>query len=71
MMTHADYAALGLQAPTIRCDPPVGPPDVASVIERAAAQCPDDEALVDSNTRYSFSALDGACLLYTSPSPRD
>lgn len=57
MMKDDEYAALGLQAPPARVDPPAGPRDVASLIERAAARCPDDEALVDATRRYSFGQL--------------
>ncbi|HMO75627.1 MAG TPA: class I adenylate-forming enzyme family protein [Sphingopyxis sp.] len=59
-MTEEEYAALGLQAPSARIDPPGAPRDVAGLIARAAAQCPDDEALVDSRGSYSFRELDAA-----------
>lgn len=57
IMTEEEYAALGLQAPPVRIDPPGAPRDVAGLIERAAAQCPDDEALVDSQRAYDFRTL--------------
>ncbi len=56
-MTEEDYAALGLRAPAARIDPPGAPRDVASLIARAAAQCPDEEALVDAAGAYSFRGL--------------
>ncbi|MEZ5708307.1 MAG: class I adenylate-forming enzyme family protein [Blastomonas sp.] len=56
-MTEEDYAALGLKAPPARIDVPGMPGDVASLIERAAAKCPDDEALVDARRSYSFREL--------------
>lgn len=57
IMTEEDYAALGLQAPPARIDPPGAPRDVAGLIDRAATLCPDDEALVDATGRYDFRAL--------------
>lgn len=56
-LSDADYEALGLQPPPARIDPPGAPRDVATLIERAATQCPDDEALTDARTTYSFRAL--------------
>lgn len=56
-MTNEEYAALGLQPPPSRIDPPCGPRDVASLIERAAAKCPDDEALDDGKASYTFRQL--------------
>lgn len=56
-MTDKEYAALGLQAPPTRIDPPGAPRDVASLIERAALRCPDDEALDDGKSRYTFRTL--------------
>lgn len=56
-MRDEDFAALGLQAPPTRIDPPVGPRDVASLIERAAAQNPDGEAVVDAMRRINFKTL--------------
>ncbi|MFZ4747911.1 MAG: class I adenylate-forming enzyme family protein [Sphingomonas sp.] len=56
-MTDEDYAALGLQAPSSRVDPPGMPRDVASLIERAASLCPDGEALDDGKSHYSFRQL--------------
>ena len=66
-MTEEEYAALGLQAPPARIDPPGFPRDVAGLIERAAAACPDDEALGDTVRSYTFAelsrAVDGAAAL--------
>lgn len=56
-MRDEEFAALGLQAPRVRIDPPAGPRDVASLIERASAQCPGDEALVDATRRWTFAEL--------------
>lgn len=53
-MRDEDYAALGLQAPTVRKDPPVGPRDVPGIIERAVHDFPDREALVDARERLTF-----------------
>ncbi len=66
-MTEEEYAALGLQAPPARIDPPGYPRDVATLIERAAAKCPDDEALGDAQHTYTFAqlarAVEGAAAL--------
>ena len=56
-MRDEEFAGLGLQPPPTRIDPPVGPRDVASVLERAVASAPDAEALADQQKRYSFSQL--------------
>lgn len=56
-MTDKEYAALGLRAPPSRIDPPGAPRDVASLIERAATSCPDDEALDDGKSTYTFQQL--------------
>lgn len=56
-MTDDEYASLGLKAPPTRIHPPAAPRDVASLIERANAMCPDAEALDDGQTSLSFSAL--------------
>ena len=56
-MTDKEYSALGLQAPPARIDPPGAPRDVASLIDRAAATCPNDEALDDGKSTYSFRQL--------------
>jgi len=56
-MTDEDFAALGLRAPSRRISPPSGPTDVATLIERAAALCPDDEALDDTVRQYTFAQL--------------
>ncbi|MEP7349557.1 MAG: class I adenylate-forming enzyme family protein [Sphingorhabdus sp.] len=53
-----DYAAFGLQPPRHRIDPPVGPRDVASLVPRAKALVPNNEALADDKVRYTFSELD-------------
>ncbi len=57
MMTDRDFAVLGLKAPSSRIDPPNGPRDVASLIERAATHWPDHEALDDGKSTYTFSEL--------------
>ena len=66
-MTEEEYAALGLQAPPTRIDPPRYPRDVAGLIERAAGTCPDDEALGDAARTYTFAqlarAVEGAAAL--------
>lgn len=59
-MTDKEYAALGLRAPPSRIDPPGAPRDVASLIERAAKLCPDDEALDDGKSNYTFRQIDHA-----------
>ena len=56
-MTETEYAALGLQAPPARKDPPGAPRDVASLIERAAKMNPDSEALNDGTSSYTFRTL--------------
>ena len=56
-MTETEYAALGLQAPPARNDPPGAPRDVASLIERAAKMSPDSEALNDGASSYTFRTL--------------
>ena len=56
-MTEEEYAALGLRAPPTRIDPPGYPHDVAGLIERAAARCPDDEALGDAQRTFTFAGL--------------
>jgi long-chain acyl-CoA synthetase len=56
-MTDEEYFALGLQAPPTRIDPPNAPRDVASLIDRAAKRCPDDEALDDGKNLYRFVKL--------------
>lgn len=56
-MTEEEYATFGLQAPPARIDPPGAPRDVAGLIARAAAHCPDAEALVDSRRSYNFREL--------------
>src|SRR3546814_18569165 len=56
-MTEEEYATFGLQAPPARIDPPGAPRDVAGLIARAAAPCPDAEALVDSRRSYTFRDL--------------
>ncbi|WP_397589040.1 class I adenylate-forming enzyme family protein [Sphingorhabdus sp.] len=65
-MTDNEYAALGLQAPLSRIDPPGAPRDVASLIERAAKLCPDDEALDDGQLNYTFRQLNNAVVSATS-----
>lgn len=60
MVDQFDYAAVGLQPPRYRIDPPVGPPDVSSLVGLAAARRPDDEALADDVRRFSFRELDMA-----------
>lgn len=59
-MRDDEYGALGLQPPPARIDPPVGPRDVASLIEQAVARAPDEEALADSARRYTFRELNDA-----------
>jgi long-chain acyl-CoA synthetase len=59
-MTDTEYAALGLMPPPTRIDPPGAPRDVASLIERAAASCPDDVALDDIKSSYTFRQLANA-----------
>ena len=56
-MTDEEFAALGLRAPSRRISPPGGITDVATLIERAAALCPDDEALDDTVRQYTFAQL--------------
>lgn len=60
MVDQFDYAAVGLLPPRYRIDPPVGPPDVASLVGLAAARRSDDEALADDTRRFSFRELDVA-----------
>lgn len=66
-MRDEEYTAFGLQAPPLRIDPPVGPRDVASIVERAAERCLADEALVDATRRMTFaevaSAVEAAAVL--------
>lgn len=57
MTIETDYAAFGLQAPSTRIDPPGWPRDVASIIERAVSLWPDDEALDDGKSTYTFRQL--------------
>jgi acyl-CoA synthetase (AMP-forming)/AMP-acid ligase II len=57
VITDTEYAALGLQAPPSRIDPPGAPRDVASLIERAASIAPEGEALDDGVTCYNFKQL--------------
>src|SRR3546814_19020437 len=59
-MTEEEYATFGLQAPPARIDPPGAPRDVAGLIARAAAHCPDAEALVDSRRSSNFRELAAA-----------
>ena len=59
-MTNDEFAAFGLQPPPARLDPPAGPPNVASLLDRAVASCPNDEALVDATRRMSFAELAAA-----------
>ena len=51
------------------------PGRIADVPARWAAQAPDRPALIEDARRLSYSelarAVEAACLLYTSPSPRD
>ena len=56
-MTDNEYAALGLQAPPSRINPPGAPRDVASLIDRAAAECPDNDALDDGSQNLTFKQL--------------
>ncbi|MCK9540788.1 MAG: acyl--CoA ligase [Novosphingobium sp.] len=67
-MRDEEFAAYGLQPPMTRIDPPAGPRDVASLVERAAAQCPGEEALVDATRRMTFaelaSAVEAAAVLF-------
>jgi len=60
MVDQFDYAAVGLQPPRYRIDPPVGPPDVSSLVGLAAAKRPDGEALADDTRRFTFRELDVA-----------
>lgn len=53
-------AALGLKPSMSRVDPPVGPRDVAAILDAALAASPDAEALADACRRYSYAALDRA-----------
>ena len=59
-MRNEDFAALGLQPPPARIDPPAGPRDVASLLDRPLSECPDNEALVDATLRLSFAELGNA-----------
>ena len=59
-LSDEDYTRLGLQAPPIRIDPPGYPACVAGLVERAAAVCPDHEALTDEDRSYTFSELEQA-----------
>src|SRR3546814_2753756 len=52
-----EYATFGRPAPPARIDPPGAPRDVAGLIARAAAHCPDAEALVDSRRSHNFREL--------------
>ena len=60
MVDQFDFAAVGLQPPRYRIDPPVGPRDVAQLVALAAARNPDGEALADASRRFSFRELDAA-----------
>lgn len=59
-MTDEEYSALGLQAPPTRIDPPGFPRDIAGLVDRAAAACPDDLAIEDAHGTYSFRELSRA-----------
>jgi long-chain acyl-CoA synthetase len=59
-MDDAAFAAFGLQAPHRRVDPPVGPRDIASILDRVVAHSPQAEALVDHRRRLTFAELDRA-----------
>lgn len=60
MMEDAAFASLGLRAPAWRVDPPVGPRDIATLLDPVVAATPDAEALADTTRRYTFAALDAA-----------
>ncbi|MBV9840975.1 MAG: acyl--CoA ligase [Sphingomonadaceae bacterium] len=59
-MDAADYHALGLAAPAHRAHPPVGPRDIASLLDRQLAERPDAEALVDARRRLRYVEVDRA-----------
>ena len=52
------FEALGLAAPQHRIDPPVGPRDVASVLDKPVAEHPEREALADPHRRLTYAALE-------------
>lgn len=56
-MTDEDFRALGLQPPPSRINPPGGPCDVASLIERACALAPDAQALDDTRRQLTFQQM--------------
>ena len=59
-MSAVDLQAYGLIPSTSRIDPPFGPRDVASVLDRHLDSRADEEALVDPNRRLTYSTLDCA-----------
>lgn len=59
-MTEDQYHALGLLPPPARVDPPAGPADVASLLDRPLRECPDALALADPAARYTYAELDAA-----------
>lgn len=56
-MRDEDFAGLGLQAPPARIDPPVGPPDLVTMLDHAVRACPDDLALSDGRQHFTFAEL--------------
>ncbi|MDB5583902.1 MAG: AMP-binding enzyme family protein [Bradyrhizobium sp.] len=59
-MDGFDWDAFGLQPPVCRIDPPVGPRDIASLLEQPLLLNPGAEALADPERRFSFAELDAA-----------
>lgn len=51
------FANLGLRAPAKQIDPPVGPREVASILDAGMRATPDREALADPTRRYSYAEL--------------
>lgn len=59
-MDVAAYEVLGLRAPACRRSTPVGPRDVASILDAALRDTPDAEALSDPARRLDYRALNDA-----------
>jgi len=71
------FTQLGLKPPTTRARIPVGPQDVATVLDAALAEKPDAVAMIGRHRRLTFAALDceanaaAACLLARGIGPGD
>jgi long-chain acyl-CoA synthetase len=68
-MDVAAYEELGLKAPAQRRSPPVGPKDVASILDAAVLGAPLAEALSDPSRRLNYrelnDAVDAAMVLFS------